>query len=189
MKMGTKRILIGKLVLTSALIIVLGTFASCNDKTRRDAVQSEGNINQSESAVSKVAIEPEGIAGNEIVESSSMQTAIEGDGPVLSVYYFHPTARCKTCLDIEAYSKESVDSWKKSFNGKVIWTALNIDEKENEQYLSRYDLKFSSLVISLTMDGKEIAWKNLENIWELVNDKNAFINYVTKELELFTNQK
>ncbi len=108
--------------------------------------------------------------------------------PLIVVYYFHPMARCETCLNIEAYSKEAVNSWKKKYDGKVEWKALNIDEKENEHYVNQYSLQFSSVVLSEQSGGKELKWKNLADIWKLANNKNEFISYLKDELEHFTNE-
>lgn len=105
--------------------------------------------------------------------------------PLIAVYYFHPTARCETCINIEAYSKEAVNSWKMNYAGKVEWKALNIDEKENEQYMNKYSLQFSSLIISEQEEGKELKWKNLEDIWKLAGNKFEFISYLHNELNLF----
>jgi hypothetical protein len=103
-------------------------------------------------------------------------------------YYFHPSARCETCLNIEAYSQNAVESW--SLNNKIelAWKALNIDDPSNEHFRNEFDLQFSSLVIAEYRDGKIVRWKNLEEIWNLANDKSKFISYVNNELNLFINE-
>ena len=108
---------------------------------------------------------------------------------LIVVYYFHPAARCETCLNIEAYSKEAVESWKKKYDGKAEWKALNIDERENERFVTYYNLQFSSLVLSEQQGGRELKWKNLGEIWNLSNNKEEFIRFVKDELDHFTNNK
>jgi hypothetical protein len=103
----------------------------------------------------------------------------------LVAYYFHPTARCETCLNIEAYSKQAVDSWAESKGKKVAWNALNIDDTSNEHFRNNFNLQFSSLIIAEYRDDKVVKWKNLVEIWNLANDKKAFIGYVASELEHF----
>lgn len=100
-------------------------------------------------------------------------------------YYFHPSARCETCLNIEAYSKNAVETWSLNNKRELIWRALNIDDPSNEHFRNDFNLQFSSLVIAEYKDGKILKWKNLEEIWNLANDKSKFISYVDNELNLF----
>jgi len=104
----------------------------------------------------------------------------------ISAYYFHPTARCVTCLNIEAYSLEAIQQWEEKNKKEVAWKELNIEDSVNEHYVEEYSLEFSSLVIVKYVGGKKDEWKNLEDTWKLVNDKSSFIKYVMHELNQFT---
>jgi hypothetical protein len=46
---------------------------------------------------------------------------------------------------------------------------------------SHYELVASSLVLVDFRDGKERQWKNLEQVWDLAWDDEAFADYVRKE--------
>lgn len=99
-------------------------------------------------------------------------------------YYFHRTVRCPTCLSIEQQAHEAVETaYSEELNsGKLEWHAVNIEEEGNEHFESDFDLSTSSLVI-VQMNGDEvIAWKNLERVWELVEDPLGFQEYVWNEL-------
>jgi hypothetical protein len=100
-------------------------------------------------------------------------------------YYFHPTARCVTCRNIEAYSIEAINEWEEKSGRKVVWEELNIEDSVNEHYVSEYNLEFSSLVIARYTEGRKDKWKNLEDTWKLVNDKESFKKYVKFELNQF----
>jgi len=100
----------------------------------------------------------------------------------IQVYYFHPTARCVTCRNMEAYSIEAIQQWEEKNNKNVAWKELNIEDSVNEHYVDEYSLQFSSLVIVKYVGGKKDKWKNLEETWKLVNDKSTFIKYVMHEL-------
>lgn len=106
----------------------------------------------------------------------------------LVAYYFHPTARCVTCRNIEAYSIEAIKEWEVQNKKKVVWNELNIEDSANEHYVDEYDLQFSSLVIVKYTGDKKDNWKNLEETWKLVNDKSTFVKYVMQELDEFSKQ-
>jgi hypothetical protein len=102
-------------------------------------------------------------------------------------YYFHGNVRCATCRKLEAYSKEAVET---AFaaelkDGRVVWQAVNFDDKQNQHYLKDYKLYTKSLVIVDEANGKAKRWKNLEKIWQLVGDKPAFLRYVQGELRAY----
>jgi hypothetical protein len=106
----------------------------------------------------------------------------------IRAYYFHPTARCVTCRNIEAYSLEAVQQWEDKNNKKVAWAELNIEDSLNEHFVKEYNLEFSSLVIVKYIGTKKDKWKNLEETWKLVNDKSTFIKYVMNELDQFNKE-
>ena len=105
----------------------------------------------------------------------------------VKAYYFHGTRRCKTCLAIEANTKEVLD---KEFadelkNGVLTWQIVDIDQDENKHFEKDFDLMFSSVILVKYKDGKQVEWKNLQKVWELVWDKPAFSAYVLKELKSY----
>lgn len=106
------------------------------------------------------------------------------------VYYFYTTKRCPTCRKLEAYSRQALDSGfvDSMKTGAVVWQALNTDEKEYEHFLKDYELYTKSLVVVKMEHGKQVKWKNLEKIWELVGDEEAFIKYVQSELTAFMSE-
>jgi hypothetical protein len=103
----------------------------------------------------------------------------------LVAYYFHPTARCVTCRNIESYSYEAIQQWEEKNKKNIGWKELNIDDSVNEHYIEEFDLEFSSLVIVKYIGGKRDKWKNLADTWKLVNDKPVFQKYILFELNQF----
>ncbi|MFZ5981512.1 MAG: nitrophenyl compound nitroreductase subunit ArsF family protein, partial [Candidatus Zixiibacteriota bacterium] len=105
--------------------------------------------------------------------------------------YFHGDRRCSTCRKIEAYSEEAVTGGfgPQLKDGLLEWRVLNTDEDDNKHYLTDYELYTKSLIISEVEDGKEIRWKNLPKIWELVNNKDEFIGYVRAEIKAYLEEK
>jgi len=102
-------------------------------------------------------------------------------------YYFHGTYRCPTCRKIEAYSHEAVQT---SFGdalktGRLEWRALNVEEPANQHFIKDYKLYTRSLVLVSYQGEKQLKWKNLEKVWELVRDKEQFTRYVQDEVRAF----
>jgi len=95
-------------------------------------------------------------------------------------YYFHGTFRCPSCHTLEQYSKEAIETnFKDALTpGKLEFKVVNVEDKDNEHYVSDYQLYTKSLILSLVKDGKEIKWKNLDKIWEYLGNKQKFIDYV-----------
>ncbi|NOS83716.1 MAG: hypothetical protein HOP31_01120 [Ignavibacteria bacterium] len=121
--------------------------------------------------------------GKKIKNDSTLNKKV-GTQRILA-YYFHPTARCVTCRNIEAYSIEAINEWEEKSGRKVVWKELNIEDSVNEHYVTEYNLEFSSLVIARFTGGRKDKWKNLEDTWKLVNDKKSFKKYVKFELNQF----
>ena len=102
-------------------------------------------------------------------------------------YYFHGAMRCSTCYKLEQYSKEAIENnFRSELAAKELeFKVINIEEKENAHFVNDYQLYTKALVLSLVRDGKEVKSKNLTRIWELVGNKDKFIEYIKAELASF----
>lgn len=102
----------------------------------------------------------------------------------VAVTYFHTTARCATCRKIEALSEEAIRTGfsQELKDGKVLWKVVNTDEPDNRHFLEDYQLYTKSLVVVETAGGRQLRWKNLARIWQLVRDDAAFRQYVQDEV-------
>lgn len=98
--------------------------------------------------------------------------------------YFHTTLRCPTCHRIEKLTEEAIKSTfaDELKNGKLVWRAINVEESGNSHYNADYQLFTKSVIVSEVKDGKELRWKNLQKIWVLVRDEDAFRQYITSEV-------
>lgn len=116
------------------------------------------------------------------------QTA-QADKPYRKVvaYYFHGNTRCTTCRMIEAYARLAVyngfpDEMKK---GGIEFRLVNVEEFGNEHFVQDYQLVTRSLVLVRFSGEKQEKWENLDRVWDLVNDKEAFERYVQDETKKF----
>jgi hypothetical protein len=102
----------------------------------------------------------------------------------LIVYYFHGNMRCPTCYNLEQYAKEAVEA---SFadaikNGALEWRTVNVETDGNEHFNDDYKLYTKSVIVSTWNDGREVSWKNLDKIWQLVHDERTYKEYITREV-------
>ena len=107
------------------------------------------------------------------------------------VYYFHGTARCPSCRTIEDYTREAIENGFADAvkNGLMEWRPVNVEEQGNEHFITDYELYTKSVVIVDARNGKQIRWKNLEKVWELLYSKDAFIKYIKDELRCYQAEK
>ena len=111
----------------------------------------------------------------------------EPESDKVVVYYFHGMRRCPTCLRIEAYAREALESGFGDAlrSGKLQWRAINVDDRENRHYIQDYALVSKSLIASAVKNGRQKQWKDLQQIWELVGDKEAFLRYLQQEVRKY----
>ncbi len=108
----------------------------------------------------------------------------KSDSHKVIAYYFHTNTRCSTCMKIESYSKEAIeqgfaDEIKK---GILEMRVVNYENPENRHFIKEYKLVSKSLVLVNIVNGKQTEWTNLKMVWQLTGRKDAFLNYVRREV-------
>jgi len=104
-------------------------------------------------------------------------------------YYLHMNRRCMTCGKLEAYSQEAITAGfaEQLKDSTIVWRVENFEQEGNEHFAKDYKLYSQSLILSRVRNGKEVEWKSLDQIWNLVRDKEKFIVYVQTEIQKFMN--
>ena len=102
-------------------------------------------------------------------------------------YYFFNTVRCPSCLKIEKYSHEAIETGfaDRITTGELSWMMKNLDEDANAHFIDDYKLFTKSLVLVRYENGQQTKWKNCDKVWELLNDEPAFKKYVETEVAAF----
>lgn len=115
------------------------------------------------------------------------ETAAAPAPPVLVVYYFHRNVRCPSCLTIEEWTKRAVnDGFPVELEaGRVVMKTANLDDPGNAHFNEDYRLNTQSVVLSDIRDGRETRWKNLEEVWELLDDEEKFLDYIRSGIREF----
>jgi hypothetical protein len=98
-------------------------------------------------------------------------------------YYFHGNMRCETCETMEAFAKETFATQFEAERvaGRLRFQVVNVDEAANTHFVEAYGLTTRSVVVARYKEGIAQEWKNLEEVWNLVDDKQAFLDYVAGE--------
>jgi len=121
---------------------------------------------------------PDPVAAQE--GSAATAAAPEPQSDRVIAYYFHTTYRCATCRRIEAYSREAVDTGfaRELKDGSLEFRLVNIQLPENRHFIEDYQLFTKSLVLVRLKGGKQVEWTNLDRVWELTGNRDAFVGYV-----------
>lgn len=105
-------------------------------------------------------------------------------GKEIRVYYFHRTLRCPGCLEIESLAHETVKTFfpVELESGAVQWHAVNVDDEDKQHYVDDYGLSTQTLIVVEFSGGKQSRWKNLDKVWDLLDNDVEFGRYVEMEI-------
>lgn len=95
---------------------------------------------------------------------SKKSAAPENTKDRTEVLYFHGKQRCATCMAIEQNTRAVVEEQfaDELKNGTLVFRIIDISEPENEAIADKYEVTWSSLIVSRWQGGKESA----ENLTE-----------------------
>jgi len=131
---------------------------------------------------------------DEVVEPSKGETAVTedvittgSDGRKVIVYYFHGNKRCNTCRTIEAWTEAAIQiSFSKELDtGRLEWKIVNVDEPENSHFVEDYELTTRTVVLVDVNQGQEERWKRLDRVWQLVKNKEEFVDYIIENTNTY----
>lgn len=112
--------------------------------------------------------------------SSFAQTAIIDSSKQVTIYYFHYTQRCHTCIELEATAKLSVESLyaEQVTNGEYSFKGINIDEPEGKILQKKYDIAGQTLLVVRGEKKVDITDQGFSNAQNLEGMKTAIKNAV-----------
>ena len=141
--------------------------------------------------VSAVAATAQPVAAKPAVKALIVAVKKATDAKKAVVYYFYTNTRCSSCKTIEAYTKEAVEkNFTADYKGwKVVFKGVNVEEEPNEHFKQDYWLNSKSVVVQKFSGEKALKWGKLEKVWQLLGDKDAFIDYVTAETHKLLDEK
>lgn len=114
---------------------------------------------------------------------------VEGTNRI-EILDFHNEHRCVSCVSIENYIKETLQTQfaKEMESGKITFTLINADDPKNEALVKKYMAYGSTIILNVISDGKEtpdditqFAFLEVENKEKFINEFKAKIaNHLTK---------
>ena len=132
-----------------------------------------------------------GQAGKEPNENTTAQSRVAAEFPLdgLVAYYFHGETRCPTCQSIEAYAREAIETGfsDELLSGQVKWQVVNYEAPANEHFAINYEIVAPTVVLVRTGDGEPTDYRNLSRVWNLVGEKQAFVEYIQTEARKMLN--
>ncbi len=113
-------------------------------------------------------------------ESDTPETVPEVASEVV-VYYFHGNMRCVSCNTIERLllSSLQIEFQQEMDNGTLAIRIVNIEDRENEHFVTDFDLANRTVVVE---NIENADWIKLDRVWEFTSDSSAFYEYVTSEI-------
>lgn len=122
-------------------------------------------------------------------DSGVISTTGETSIPVTGVvaYYFHTTARCTSCLTIEKWTAEAIQTAfvTQLVDGTLTWRVVDVEDTANAHFIEDYQLVSKSVVLVRYTNGKPGKWENLQKVWQLLSDQTTFQDYVTSSTRSF----
>ena len=101
------------------------------------------------------------------------------------VYQFHRRFRCDACYKLEEAINEGL---KTHFSeelkaGRLVYRVLDLDAPGTETFEEKYDFFYNTVIVVDVENGKETRFKNLEDVWGMVEEKETVIRFIREHVE------
>jgi hypothetical protein len=105
----------------------------------------------------------------------------------IRIMYFHATSRCEGCLALEENIIKSVNSLfsKELKSGNYNYKSLDFMDENNLKLVETYNIETQSLILSKLVDGKEVGWISLEQIWDYAGSYSKMKKYLDRSMNKF----
>jgi len=100
------------------------------------------------------------------------------------VYQFHRRFRCDACYKLEEAINEALKTHfpEDMEAGKLVYRVLDLDAEGSSKYEKKYDFFYNTVIVADIENGKETRFKNLEEVWGMVDDKDAVIEFIKNHI-------
>ena len=115
--------------------------------------------------------------------TEKLQAAPTPDNGVI-VYQFHRRFRCDACYKLEITINETLQTHfpEELKTGKLVFRVHDLDEEGSILYEEKYDFFYNTVIVVDMEDGKETRFKNLEEVWSLVDDKDKATEFIRSHI-------
>ena len=115
--------------------------------------------------------------------TEKLQAAPMPDDGVI-VYQFHRRFRCDACYKLENTINEALQTHfpEELKAGNLVFRVHDLDEEGSILYEKKYDFFYNTVIVVDMEDGKETRFKNLEEVWSLVEDKDKATEFIRSHI-------
>jgi len=101
----------------------------------------------------------------------------------IEVVHFHGTHQCWSCITVGEYSLKTIkEKFPEEYaSGKIAYKDINIDSKENQEIVMKYQAKASALFVNAIREDKDDITEDA-TVWRLVIDESQFTKYFEDKL-------
>ena len=101
------------------------------------------------------------------------------------IYQFHRRFRCEACYSLENAINETLKTHfpEQVADGKLAYEIIDLDAEGNKRYEKRYDFFYNTVIIAGMSGDEDLKFKNIEEVWQLTEDKGKLIEFIRVELE------
>ncbi len=127
---------------------------------------------------------PDHARGQTGASDSSRAAGAARDSASVVVTYYHSTLRCYGCLTIEKFTDASMRYLfeKELREGKIVWRVVDFEKEKGGVSAGRYAIENQALIVSQYRNGKEVRWKRLGKVWDLLGDYGKFQEYISESV-------
>lgn len=131
---------------------------ACTQRTSEKSNISDNKDTVLSPVSDSAGVRPEKLSGaGQEPRATAQETGHAVDKPVVTVYNFHITNRCVSCIAIEEATTKTLNAYFKEEmkSGKVKRQILNVDDKSNKVISEKYQVFGSGLILARSFKGKE----------------------------------
>jgi hypothetical protein len=102
----------------------------------------------------------------------------------IEVVHFHGTQQCFSCITVGKFALQTIkEKFPDEFaSGKIVFRDINAELKENQEIVTKYQARGSSLFVNAIRSGKDDISEDV-TVWRLVNNESQFISYFEGKLK------
>lgn len=109
----------------------------------------------------------------------------------VEVIYFHSKQRCKTCMAIEKLTEELLQKQyaRQMADSTLVYRNIDISQPEGEAVADKYEVTWSSLVVTRHRNGQETAENMTEQAFATaLGNPEAFTQQLASQIDSFLKQ-
>ena len=125
----------------------------------------------------------EKLQGSNIVTDTQVTQAPVVPADSIEVVHFHGTQQCSSCIAVGKYALQTIqEKFPDEFaSGRIVFKEINIDLKENNDIVTKYQAGGSSLFINAIRGTTDDIAQDT-TVWQLVNNEEKYIQYFEGKL-------